>query len=232
MITEKKSKIAIIVSLALIMIFLFVTMARGRTKPCHLNRKYLGNLLGEIATDILKCSRPPCDNIEEKGAKVLISHLLYKESGKKISFFAVKSITSKLIFHLWGLGELQSVILDLGITECKGTIDKIKELLSEDNDKKIEGVEFPLGWKGVKAEIACSPLKEENYRWTGIGVATFSSPAQVSIEEIVNKIKKDKNNPFSVNMYLSSCTLDEKIKELDNYLKEHPNKKLKPFPLK
>ena len=157
-------------------LFASISNASQSPKRCDLNKKFLWSLLGSLEVDVLECPRSSCDDYEEEAAKILISHLLTKESGKGLSGFIFKEGIKHII--LSSLDELYSHAVTIGEIELKKTIEKIKDMLNKEPEEQIEGMEFSLGWKDIGGTITCFPLEKEgpSSRRVGEALIIFRSP--------------------------------------------------------
>jgi hypothetical protein len=172
---------------------------------------------------VLECPRLSCDDYEEEAAKILISHLLTKESGKGLSGFIFKWGIKHII--LSSLDELYSYAVTIGEIELKKIIEKIKDMLNKESEEQIEGLEFPLRWRDIGGTITCFPLEKEGpySMWVGEALIIFRSPHSLTVKEIVEEIEESRKY-----LYVPPTNLDSKKEELKKY---HLNKKVRPFTL-
>ena len=214
-------------------LFASISNASQSLKRCDLNKEYLWNLLGSVRCDVLECPRSKCDDYEEEAAKILISHLLTKESGKGLSRFIFKEGT-KYIIHTLLLDTLYSYAVTIGEVKFKEAIEKIKDMLNKEPEKQIIEVEFPLRWrdKDIEGTIIYFPLEVTSYgRCRGTALITFRSPHLLTVKEIVEEIEKSTEyQPFKFDfgLYVTPINLSSKKDELK---KNHLDKKVRPFTL-
>ena len=204
-------------------LFASISNASQSLKSCDLNKKYLWCLLGSVRSDVLECPRSSCNDYEEEAAKILISHLLTKESGKGLSGFIFIEGIKHII--LSSLDELYSYAVTIGEIELKKAIEKIKDMLNEESEEQIEGVEFPLKWRDIGGTITCFPLEKEGpySRWVGKALIIFRSPHSLTVKEIVEEIEESRKY-----LYVPPYNLNSKKEELKKY---HLNEEVRPFTL-
>jgi hypothetical protein len=204
-------------------LFASISNASQSLQRCDLNKKFLWSFLGSVRSDVLECPRSSCDDYEEEAAKILISHLLTKESGKGLSWFIFKWGIKHIILSSL-LDELYSYAVTIGEIELKKTIEKIKDMLNKEPEEQIEGVEFSLGWKDIGGTITCFPLEKEGpySRQIGEALIIFRSPHSLTVKEVVEEIEGEGY------LYVPPANLRSKKEELKKY---HLNEKVRPFTL-
>ncbi len=204
-------------------LFASISNASQSPKRCDLNKKFLWSFLGSVRSDVLKCPRSSCDDYEEEAAKILISHLLTKKSGKGLSWFIFKGGIKHIILSSL-LDELYSYAVTIGEIELKKVIEKIEDMLNKEPEEQIEEVEFPLRWRDIGGTITCFPLEKEGpySRQIGEALIIFRSPHSLTVKEIVEEIE---GRGY---LYVPPYNLNSKKEELKKY---HLNEKVRPFTL-
>ncbi len=172
--------------------------------------KKLNHFFATLKSDVLNCPKDRCDNYEEEAAKVLISHLLTKESGKWLSGFIAWQVAKKLI--LSGLDEITQMAISLGEAVI---VEKIREI--KDKFEKSHGADikvFSLVWKDIGVLPTYFPYKERDGRYgnvDGEALMVFYSPHSISIKEIKDQVKSGGGR---FGMYVPPIGLDKKLRQL------------------
>jgi len=172
----------------------------------------INTLLHGVGAAVLKCPKESCDNYEEEAAKVLISHLLTKKSGKWLSGFVALEIAKKLI--LSGLDEYIQMAIPLGEVGIKKIVTEIKNKFEKSNgaDVKVVG----LGWKDIGVLPIYLPYRNRDGRYgnvDGEALMVFYSPHSISIKEIKEQVKSGGGRLI---LYIPPVGLDEKLRQLPN----------------
>ncbi|MCJ7507439.1 MAG: hypothetical protein MUO85_01755 [candidate division Zixibacteria bacterium] len=170
----------------------------------------LDTLLQGVGGAVLRCPKQSCDDYEEEAAKVLISHLLTKKSGKWLSGFVARQIAKKLI--LSGLDEHIQMAISLGEVGIEKIIGEIKHKFEKSNGADVKVVK--LEWKDIGVLPIYLPYKNRDGRYgnvDGEALMVFYSPHSISIKEIRKQIKSGGGR---ITLYVPPIGLNEKLRQL------------------
>lgn len=174
----------------------------------------INTLLQGIGGAVLKCPKQSCNDYEEEAAKVLISHLVAKKSGKWVSGFIAWEVAKKLI--LSGLDELTQMVIspgiEVGVEKTKEIIEEIKQKFEKSRGADVKIVS--LGWKNIGVLPIYLPYKSKDGRYgkvDGEALMVFYSPHSISIKEIKEQVKSGGGR---LTLYVPPIGLDEKLRQL------------------
>jgi len=174
----------------------------------------INTLLQGVGGALLECPKQNCNDYEEEAAKVLISHLVSKKTGKWITDFIKWQIVKKLIVS--GLDEAVQIIISAGI---EVGVEKIKEIIKEIKNKfeksnGADGKVVDLKWKNIGALPIYFPYKNRDGRYgrvDGEALIVFYSPHSVSLKDLKKEVNKGGGH---LAMYAPPIGLREKLRLL------------------
>jgi len=167
----------------------------------------LDYLLRDVNVKVLECPRESCNDYEEEAAKVLISHLLTRKSGKWFTRFVASQVIKSWI--LSGLvDELTQMLISLGEVGTEKIIREVKDKFSHGADIKT----FSLEWRDIGVLPIYLPYENRDGPYgkaDGEALMVFYSPNSISVKEIKEQVKR-RGGTF----YLPPLGLREKAAKL------------------